>query len=253
MARIRTVKPDFWRHEQLSELPEATHMLAAALLNYADDEGYFNANPKLVQAECCPLREPSVSIQDSLTALARIGYIVLGKGADGRTYGAIVKFTAHQRVNRPVKSKIKGLDIAWDGSPPTHAQLTEDSLTEEEMEEEREGREIARPHAIPDDFLPREPDYNRADFARFVATCRAKGKKRVDWQAEWEVWKSRRADYGEPTAPKAQGPPPPPQTHVRRDDPRWTSLEARYREERGKRPPVDSNDGWFYPNDWLAH
>ena len=69
MARIRTIKPEFWAHEDLSELPEATHMLAAALLNYADDEGYFNANPMLIKAACSPLREPSVSIQESLTLL----------------------------------------------------------------------------------------------------------------------------------------------------------------------------------------
>ena len=55
MARIRTIKPEFWRHEDLSALPADTHMLAAALLNYADDEGYFNANPKLVEAECFPV------------------------------------------------------------------------------------------------------------------------------------------------------------------------------------------------------
>jgi hypothetical protein len=56
MARIRTIKPEFWRHEDLSALPEATHMLAAQLLNYADDYGYFNANPALIKAEVSPLR-----------------------------------------------------------------------------------------------------------------------------------------------------------------------------------------------------
>ena len=61
MARIRTIKPEFWKHEDLSALPEITHMLAAALLGYADDEGYFNANPALVKSECLPLRESSVS------------------------------------------------------------------------------------------------------------------------------------------------------------------------------------------------
>src|SRR5687767_12313921 len=101
MARIRTIKPEFWRHEALSSLPEATHMLAAALLNYADDEGYFNANPKLVQAECCPLREPSVTLHDSLLSLCKIGYLRFGVTPDGRRYGQIVAFGDHQRINRP--------------------------------------------------------------------------------------------------------------------------------------------------------
>lgn len=120
MARIRTIKPEFWKHEALSELPEATHMLAAALLNYADDYGWFNANPKLIQAECSPLREPSVSIPESLGRLQTMGYIRLGTGADGRRYGHIVEFEKHQRVAHPTKSKIVGISITWDdlGKPP---------------------------------------------------------------------------------------------------------------------------------------
>jgi hypothetical protein len=135
MGRIRTIKPEFWRNEGLSELPEATHLLAAALLNYCDDEGYFNANEKLVQSECCPLREPSTSISDSLTRLSNNGYLRLGTGKDGRRYGHIVKFLDHQRINRPTPSKIKNLDIHWEGSPIPHTQLSEPSSPE------RKGRE----------------------------------------------------------------------------------------------------------------
>jgi hypothetical protein len=130
MARIRTIKPEFWKHEDLSELPEFTHMLAAALLNHADDEGYFNANPALVKSECLPLRESSVSVRDSLQQLAGIGYILLGKGEDGKRYGRIVKFDDHQRVNRPTPSKIKAVGIVWESSSTPHAELSEDSPPE---------------------------------------------------------------------------------------------------------------------------
>lgn len=141
MARIRTIKPEFWTHEVLSGLPEATHMLAAALLNYADDEGYFNAHPGLIRAACCPLREPSVSIPDSLTALSDVGYLELGNGSDGKRYGRIVKFDEHQRVNRPTPSKIKGLVSEWESSTKTHGQLTEDSPPERNREQGREGEQ----------------------------------------------------------------------------------------------------------------
>ncbi|NKF21554.1 hypothetical protein [Solimonas marina] len=145
MARIRTVKPDFWKHEGLSSLPEATHMLAAALLNYADDEGYFNAHPGLVKAECCPLREPSVSVHDSISALACIGYLRLGTGNDGRRYAHIVSFDEHQRVNRATPSKIKDLAILWDDAVSAHPQLSEPSLPEGKgrEEEKEQGREYA--------------------------------------------------------------------------------------------------------------
>lgn len=130
MARIRTIKPEFWTHEDLSGLPEATHMLAAALLNHADDEGYFHAHHGLIKAACLPLREPSVSIHDSLNLLCGIGYLSLFKAADGKSYGRVNSFDLHQRVNRPTPSKIKSLGLIPECSVQTHTQLTEDSSPE---------------------------------------------------------------------------------------------------------------------------
>lgn len=158
MSRIRTIKPEFWRHEDLSELPEATHLLAAALLNYSDDDGYFNANPKLVQAECTPLREPSVSVPDSLTMLSKVGFIRMGKGADGKSYGKVNKFLEHQRINRPTPSKIKTISIVWNGSDNAHPQISDSSPPERKGKEGkgREGNLCTKPEktrfAYPDDF-----------------------------------------------------------------------------------------------------
>jgi hypothetical protein len=130
LARIRTIKPDFWKHEELSAQPESVHMLAAALLNYSDDEGYFNANVKLIKAECLPLREPSVSIHDALILLSKIDYVRLGHAPDGRRFGQVINFEQHQRVNRKTPSKIKKLRIVWEPSVSTHPQLTEGSPPE---------------------------------------------------------------------------------------------------------------------------
>jgi hypothetical protein len=134
MARIRTIKPEFWAHEDLSSLPESTHILAAALLNYADDEGYFNANPALVLAACSPLREPSVSIPESLRSLQTIGYIKLGTCPKGRRYGQVVNFSTHQRVSHPSKSKVADISIAWDdsGNPPETLQNPPETLRPEQ-------------------------------------------------------------------------------------------------------------------------
>lgn len=159
MSRIRTIKPEFWRHEDLSELPEPTHMLAAALLNYSDDEGYFNANPGLIKGECLPLREPSVSIHDSLIRLANIGYIELGSGADGKHYGRVVAFSEHQRINRKTPSKIKTLQIAWDDAASTHGGFTEPSHPEQGTGNREQGkREAVAKSADPTPDLPPIPE-----------------------------------------------------------------------------------------------
>lgn len=131
MARIRTIKPEFWTNEALSALPESTHLLAAALLNYADDEGYFNANITLIKAACSPLRDSPVSIQESLVALAGIGYLATGNGSDGRCYGRIINFRKHQTINRPSASRIRPLVVSMAGSVSSHGPLTDHSRTEQ--------------------------------------------------------------------------------------------------------------------------
>lgn len=106
MARIRTIKPDFHSHEELSSLPADTHLLAAALVNYADDEGYFNAHPILVKAGTNPLRNDPTPIDEQLHQLCKIGYIEIAKRGD-RCFGRIVTFATHQRVSNPTPSKIR--------------------------------------------------------------------------------------------------------------------------------------------------
>ena len=223
MARIRTIKPEFWKHEDLSELPEATHMLAAALLNYADDEGYFKANPGLIKGECLPLREPSVSIHDSLTALANIGYIQLGSGADGKHYGRVVAFSEHQRINRQTPSKIKPLQIAWEPSVTAHPQGSESSHPEQGTGNREQGkREAVARRADPTPDLPAIPkslkrgtrlsletlpddwrqfcEAERPDldpertWAIFQDHWRGKAGKdgvKLDWLATWRNWVRR--------------------------------------------------------------
>jgi len=112
MARIRTLKPDFWLSESIAKLPFETRLLAIALLNYADDEGYFKAHPSLVKASCFPL-DDSLSIPRMLQELSNDGYIRIGKADDGTTIGQVINFLAHQRIDKPTKSKFAVKSIAW--------------------------------------------------------------------------------------------------------------------------------------------
>jgi hypothetical protein len=199
MARIRTIKPEFWKHEELSELPEATHMLAAALLNYSDDYGYFNANPKLIQAECSPLREPSVSIPESLRSLQTIGYISVGKGADGKMYGRVNRFSDHQRVSHPSNSKIQDISITWEdsGNPPEILRNPPETLRPERNREQGtgKGREIPDDFTLTDDLITyaeKKGIRNRKALENFtegfVLSCKSKKYKYVDFAATWKNW-----------------------------------------------------------------
>lgn len=124
MARIRTIKPELWQDEDLAEISESALILAIGLLNHADDEGYFKANPGLVKAAVFPLREPSLSIHGMFSELSSAGYLELFDGTDGKKYGLIRNFTKHQKINRPSPSKIKGLRSITENSLSDHGRLT---------------------------------------------------------------------------------------------------------------------------------
>ena len=124
MARIRTVKPEFWTDEDLSSISETAQLMAIGLLNLADDEGFFKSNPKLIKAALFPLRETSMTIHGAVSELSNIGYITCYNGVDGKDYAQVTKFTSHQKINRPSPSKIKDLIDFTEGSVSTHGLIT---------------------------------------------------------------------------------------------------------------------------------
>jgi hypothetical protein len=105
--RIRTIKPEFWMHEGLCKYSDFTRLLAIALLNWADDEGYFMANPILIRGQVFPFLDDSKIIPRSLQDLSSVGWIELGTDDQGRSVGRIKNFLKHQRVDKPRPSGIK--------------------------------------------------------------------------------------------------------------------------------------------------
>jgi len=164
MARIRTIKPEFWQDEDLAFLNAETRLLAIGLLNHADDEGYFKAHKLLVRAAVFPFSEPSLNIQGMLTELSDIGYIELFEGTDGKPYGFVPNFLKHQKVNRATASKIKGLRPFTEDSVSTHGALTEDSLPEgkgrEQGKEQGSGKGVVQgaTEVIPESVDPVQND-----------------------------------------------------------------------------------------------
>jgi hypothetical protein len=150
VSRIRTIKPDFWRDEDLSSVSAEAALLAIGLLNHADDEGYFSANPKLIQADIFPLRELSCSPTVLLEELELIGYVRLFSGPDGRHYGAITNFAKHQVINKPTASKIKELDRLPEDSRSPAVELPSGM---EGKGKEKEKEKSAEPRFSPLGFL----------------------------------------------------------------------------------------------------
>lgn len=141
--RIRSVKPGFWKSENLSSICPFSRLAAIALLNFADDKGYFVCNHLVIRGELFPFEEDSTNVRRAIEDLSRIGFISVGKADNGKTYGHIVNFTDHQRVDRPQASEIAGLDIVWNDSTNVRRKIDEPSTTEAEADTEKEGKRKA--------------------------------------------------------------------------------------------------------------
>ena len=107
--RIRTIKPDFWQHRMHRRIGVESALVALALLNYADDEGRFDADAELFGAVCFPLRR-QLDLERAFTELAACEFIVLYESSCGngevRRFGAIPGFRAHQVIKKPGVSKL---------------------------------------------------------------------------------------------------------------------------------------------------
>ena len=103
MARIRTIKPDFWTDERVVELDPWARLLFIGLLNFCDDAGRMECSPKRIKMQVFPADPADIS-----KLLAEIG----GEGMitlytiENIEYLQINNFTKHQKIDARFESKI---------------------------------------------------------------------------------------------------------------------------------------------------
>ena len=97
MARIRTIKPEFFSHELLASKSAHARLLAIGLLTLADCEGRLRWVPMQVHAQVFPW-EATVKIEVLLGELVDAGYVVHYE-AEGKRFVEIVNFRKHQRLS----------------------------------------------------------------------------------------------------------------------------------------------------------
>lgn len=218
VARIRTIKPEFFTSLTIAELPLRARLTFIGLWTHVDDEGRCIADARLIKAAVWPLDDITrEDVARDLGALTESSLITQYE-AGNRRYLAVRGWDEHQRINRATPSRFPAPDspdstvVAADGTPvtsqdtdssTTHTQLTESSSTTHDRkgkERNREqgtgkGKEGAASHAMLDGLdddestsskrveLGSDADPDFAKFWRVYPRKDAKEGARKAWRA----------------------------------------------------------------------
>jgi hypothetical protein len=107
MARIRTIKPEFWTSLTIASLPVPVRLTFIGLWNHCDDHGRALLEPRLLKAAIWPLDDDVTSkvVELHIRTLAAVGLVHLYE-AEGRNYLAVSHWTEHQKVEKRKQSRL---------------------------------------------------------------------------------------------------------------------------------------------------
>ena len=97
MARIRTIKPEFWISTQIGQCSIPARLLFVASWNFADDFGRLPADPDRLKAQAFPLDPVEVA---SLVGELIAAGLVAEYDANGQKFWQILGWLRHQKIDK---------------------------------------------------------------------------------------------------------------------------------------------------------
>lgn len=141
MARIRSIKPEFWTSEQVVELSPTTRLLFIGMWTFCDDRGVHPASCKTLKMEVFPGDDFTASnIEQMMAAIIQAGLVLEYQGFDGKMYWAVTGWEKHQKVEKPNFKHPEPPKIA--DHSPTNRRLIADHSTTGGKGGEGKGREM---------------------------------------------------------------------------------------------------------------
>ena len=107
MARIRSIKPEFFTSLTIADLELSTRLTFIGLWTYVDDNGVGLADPRLIRAAIWPLEEAPDILQrtrEDLQSLHAARLVTLYE-ASGKALLAVSNWSEHQKVSHPRKPR----------------------------------------------------------------------------------------------------------------------------------------------------
>lgn len=187
MARIRTIKPEFWTDEKIVELSAYARLLFIGLWNFCDDSGRMVYSPKRIKMQVFPAE--SLDCSELLGEIRRESLIEVYV-VDGVEYLSISGFDKHQKIDKRSASKLPPPPNSAESHriPPTEGKGMEGKGKEEKHTPPANAADPC-PHAeiiaLYHDHLPMMPVVREWTPAR-QTKLRARWKEKADRQSlDW--------------------------------------------------------------------
>lgn len=135
MARIRTIKPEFWTDEKVVECSPNARLLFIGILNFADDNGNVERSGRQHKMRIFPADD--IDVEPLVGELIDSG-LIREYEAEGGKYLHIKGFAKHQKIEKPSKPR-HPLPEESVSPPGVVGEPSEKMSLEVEVEVEKEG------------------------------------------------------------------------------------------------------------------
>jgi hypothetical protein len=163
VARIRSIKPEFWSHERLAQCSRDARLLFIGLWNHCDDLGRARAHPALIKGQVFPYDQ--IDVVPLLEELER-GEFIRRYEHDGQMYLEVPSWDRHQVINKP--SKTTALPAPAAAAKTTRKRATAPLPEPSGSTTPRKGREGKGEEGKGEGGEPPAPPLPETDFSRFV-------------------------------------------------------------------------------------
>lgn len=169
MARIRTIKPDFWTDEKIVKLSPLARLLFIGLWNFVDDEGRMEFSLLGMKLKILPLESTDCSGE---FGEIRGNELITQYEVNGKSYICVNGFEKHQKIDKRSLSRLP--------APPNSPEFprippTEGKGRDQGREEEGKDKKYI--------FTGKKVKLTQADFEKFSKTYHAIPDLRAELEA----------------------------------------------------------------------
>lgn len=185
MARIRTIKPDYWTDGKVVAWSPFARLLFIGMWNFTMcDHGHVADDPMKLKLQILPMDD--VDIDALLAEIMDSGRVKRVTDPEGRTYLHITRFGDHQKIDPRWKTRCPA--CATPELAETHRSLSEPRRDSPELPETpprkgREGKKTTSTAPQVDGFEDFWAAYPRKESKRAAAQAYARALKRADAEA----------------------------------------------------------------------